>query len=69
MFDYVAYSASNDNEHRVAYSARNFAKSSYSDLIKFRNAGLPIGKKSNGLNLFSRLKKIVEQGWGHLFIT
>ena len=29
-------------ERRVAYSARSFAKSSYSDVTKFRNAGLPM---------------------------
>ena len=29
-------------EHHVAYSARNFATSSFSDVMKFRNAGLPM---------------------------
>ena len=27
-------------EYRVAYTARNFAKLSYSDVTKFRNEGL-----------------------------
>ena len=29
-------------EHRVAYSARSFAKSSFSDVTKFQNEGLPM---------------------------
>ena len=29
-------------EHRIAYSARNFVKSSFSDVRRFRNAGLPM---------------------------
>ena len=29
-------------EHRILYPARNFAKSSFSDVTKVRNAGLPM---------------------------
>ena len=57
-------------EHRVAYSARNFAKSSLSDVTKVRNAGLPNANVTelNGLNIISRIREIVEQSLGHLII-
>ena len=71
----VAYSARNFAklffsdilEHRVAYSAN----SSFSDVTKLRNAGLPLanGMESNGLILFSRIREREEQGLRHLFIS
>ena len=55
-------------EYRVAYSARNFQSHSFlmSRISKRRIAN---GTESNGLNLFSRIKGITEQGLGNLFIT
>ena len=56
-----------NKESDVQYSAGNFAKSSFSDVPKFRNAGLPIvATESNGLNIFSRIRGLVEQGLGRL---
>ena len=59
------------NEHGVASSAKNFAKSSLVDLTKLLNSGLPIIQttESSGLNLFSLIRGIAEQGLGHFFIT
>ena len=50
-----------------AYSARNFAKLSFSYVTEFRNASYQ-GYVVKGLNLFSRLREIVEKGLEHLFI-
>ena len=47
------------------YSVRNFAKSSFSDITKFKTQGV----ETNGLNLFFANKGIVEQDLGHLSIT
>ena len=48
--------------------ARNFAKSSFSDVAKFSNAELPT-IRSQTVNPFSRTRGIVEPGLRHLFIT
>ena len=51
-------------EHRIAYSARKFVKLSFSDVA---NVGLPMVRSYNELNLFSRIREIVEQGLKSLF--
>ena len=58
-------------KHRVPYSARNFAKTSFFVVIRFRNVRWPMVRntESNGLNLFLRVREIVEKGLRHLFIT
>ena len=55
-------------EHHVAYSARNFAKSSFSDVTKVQNAGLPMVRSQTDYIVFS-IRAIVDLGFGHLFIT
>ena len=56
-------------EYRVANSTTNVAKLCFSNVTKLRNAGLPNGMESNGLNLFSRIGLVVEQGLWHIFIA
>ena len=55
-------------EHRVSYLARNFARISFCDVTKVQNAGLPMVRDKNGLNLFSKIRRIVEQRLGRPFI-
>ena len=66
--EFVIYIISLIIKHRVAYSARDFTKPSFFDITKFRNAGLPMVRK-NRSDLFSRIRVILEQGSGHLFVT
>ena len=55
-------------EHRVAYFARNFAKSSFSDVTKVRNAGLPMLRSQTDEIYLAQIRGIVKQSLGHLFI-
>ena len=58
-----------NKQRYVGYSAKNFAKSSFSDVRKIRNAVVANGTELNGLNLFSQIREIVGQGLEHpLFI-
>ena len=52
---------------RVACSARNLAKSFFSNVTKVRN--VTNGTECNGLNPFSRIRGIEEQGLRYFFIT
>ena len=55
-------------EHNVAYSARNFVKSSSLISRKFETQSSPCVTESNGLILFLRIRGVVEQRLGHLFV-
>ena len=55
-------------EHCTAYSARNLAKSFFSDGKKVRNARLPMARSQTDQTYF-REESIVAQGLGHLSIT
>ena len=54
-------------EHRVLFSG-NFAKSYFSEVTKFERKVFN-GTESNGVNLLSQIRGIVENSLGHLFIT
>ena len=52
-----------DEKRDVRCSARNFVKSSFSDVRKFGKAGLPTVRQ------FSRIRGIAEQRLGYLFVS